>query len=110
MHSPQYSKEIEQVRGWKGLLGAEYGKSTGSCFGGGSCRHDVDRIGFRFFTPKGCIAKGQTILADVLEFTGDFSLAAENLDSVVPDVVPWALSFFSFQIFLLSFQPDRDAA
>ena len=55
---------------------------------GRTCRHNVDRVGFRFSTPNGCIMKSQTSLADVLEFAGDFGSAGENIKSIVPDVVP----------------------
>ena len=67
-------------------------------------RHDVDGLGFRFLTPYGYIVKGQTRPADVLKFADDFGLAAENLKSVVPDVVSAVLSSFSFQIGFPCFQ------
>jgi hypothetical protein len=53
--------------------------------------------------------KGQTILADIPEFTDDLGLGAENLDAIVPDTLPRVPSSFSFQRFLPSFQLDRDA-
>ena len=67
-------------------------------------RHDVDGLGYRFLTPDGYIAKGQTRPADVLKFADDFGLAAENLIPVVPDAVPSVLSSFSFQIGFPCFQ------
>ena len=66
--------------------------------------HDVDGLGFRFLTPDGYILKGQTRPADVLKFADDFGLAAENLDSVVPDVTPSVLSSFISQKDLHHFQ------
>ena len=72
-------------------------------------RHDVDGVAIRFFTTNGCIVKGQTRLADVLEFADDFGFAAENLKSVVPDAVPAVLSSFSFQRDLHCFQRYRDS-
>ena len=72
-------------------------------------RHDVDRVELRFYTTNGCIMKGQTGLADVINFTDDFGLTAEKLDSIFPDALPSTLSSLSFQRFLLSFQPDRYA-
>lgn len=53
--------------------------------------------------------KGQTILADIPEFTDDFGLGAENLNAIVPDTLPRVPSSFSFQILLLCVQHYRDS-
>jgi hypothetical protein len=53
--------------------------------------------------------KGQTILADIPEFTNYLGLGTENFDAIVQDILPRVPSSFSFQRCLLSFQTDIDA-